>query len=143
MSQSGTIADGFVAGIEGLALAGTPPVRKRKQATLHERDPDLVVFVWVGDGERLEPLGDFGAGLAFLVAYPAGVAVVARNKGKLGDNEAVRVAREAVRDRFVKPGDLAGVNDIEPDGKSVFDLSGLGKGLDWAELAFKVTVIEP
>jgi hypothetical protein len=141
-STSGTIADAVVDAIEGLTLDGDPPVRERKRPVLHEGDPDGVIFVSQGDGERLEPLADFGDGLAFLVAYPVAVAIVVRSRGKVGDNETLRAWREAIRGLLRLPDDIADVNDIEPADGPVFDLDGLGKGLDWSIQNYRVTRIE-
>lgn len=144
MSTGGTIAGAFVAAIGGLALDGSPAVRRRKRLIYADGDPaDGLVLVAQGDGQRLEPLGDFGTGLVYLVTYPVSVAATRRSAGKLGDDETVRGWMEAVRDRFRKPDDLSGINDIEPDVVSAFDTTGVQRqSLAWSELNFRVSVIE-
>lgn len=142
-STSGAIADAFVTAIGALALAGDPEVRKRKRLIFADGDPATVILVAQGDGEEIEPLADFGNGLAFLNAYPVSVAIASRNAGKIAENETVRAWKEAIRDRFREPGDLAGINDIRPGVKSAFDATGVQKqAIDWVELDFRVQVIE-
>lgn len=147
-STSGAIVDAVVAVIEGLSLAGSPPVRKRKQPALHESDPTAVVFVAQGDGEQVEQLCTRAGKRRFLVTYPVGVAIAARNQGKLGTSETVRAWRETIRAALLdwmtglRANGLPDVNNVEVAGKSVFDLDGLGKGLDWSEATFAVEVAE-
>lgn len=142
-TTGGTIAEDFKTAIEGLALDDTPPVLVRKRLVLADGDPAGIVLVAQGDGQRLEPLGDFGTGLVYLVSYPVSVAATKRSAGKLGDDATVRGWMELIRDRFRKPGDLSGINDIEPDVVSAFDGAATqGQALSWSELNFRVSVIE-
>lgn len=142
MSTSGTIADGVVAAITALALDGSPVVLKRKRLILADGDPKQAILVAVADLDRNEPLGDFGTGLVFLNSFGVSVAAVARNSGKIGDTARIREWDEAIGERFRKPGDLPGVNDIKPGTGSVFDKTGVTSlGIDWAEQNFQVEVI--
>lgn len=148
MSTSGIVADAVVTVIEGLGLSGDPPVRKRKRPTLHESDPAAVIFVAQGDGERTDQIGTVGGKRRFLVGYPVSVVAVARNQGTLGDSETARVWRESIRSALLdwmtglRANGLPDVNAVEAAGKSVFDLSGLAKGLDYGELTVTVEVAE-